>query len=35
MHPNISRFISEAFYDNNLKNYEGIMDLIGDPPLYN
>jgi len=34
MHPQISSFISSAFYESKLQDYEKIMDLIGKPSLY-
>jgi len=34
MHPDISWFISKAFYQSKLLDYEGIMNLIGQPEYY-
>jgi len=34
MHPDISWFISKAFYQSKLLDYEGIMTLVGEPDYY-
>lgn len=34
MHPQISKFISTAFYESKLLDYEKISKLIGDPKFY-
>ena len=35
MHPQISWFISKAFYKSKLLDFENIMKLIGEPEYYN
>ena len=35
MHPQISWFISKAFYKSKLLDFENIMNLIGEPEYYN
>lgn len=34
MNPIISKFISDSFYMKKLQNFENIMDLIGNPKIY-
>jgi len=34
MHPDISWFISKAFYTSKLLDYENIMSLVGQPDYY-
>ena len=35
MHPIISQYISNTFYNSEIKDAEEIMDLIGKPSFYN
>lgn len=35
MHPIISKIISDSFYEGKVKNYDEILDLIGEPEQYN
>jgi superfamily I DNA and/or RNA helicase len=35
MHPKISKFISETFYEGKLVDGDNLMTLIGNPKIYN
>lgn len=35
MHPKISKFISETFYEGQLVDGDNLMTLIGNPKIYN
>lgn len=34
MNPKISKFVSKTFYDSKLKDAETIMNIIGEPKIY-